>query len=385
MSTMRRLVPKTQEPARPDVRRVEAPAPAAPSGTAAGILRMQRTVGNRSVGRMLVQRAGMGDVHVAEDRMEETLRQEAVAAVRSFHVDQNLVKEGVGGARKQLDQRLKQREDTLKKYLAQVGENSKVGEAVAANLEKKLKDILDTPDSRFVNPGLRQDVVRAYNALDARQQAAAEGERRFHRHDAIFASREVAATLAARGFTPAELKALVSQESGDLTAGEGDGNIAGPAGPAQIDLETARSVEDPTGTGRLTPATAIPEAARVLVKKARALESMLQEVPTGEEFKKFVYATYNAGEGTIQVAQKLAKEMGRPGTTWNDLIRPAPGKGVESTPFYRAASRTLAGKVAPGDKYRETTGYVERIRGRLGLQDAAEQAPAAPVPVAPAR
>jgi len=388
MSLMNLLQPKTEKPAPPAVRRTEAEEAASPAGPAAEILRLQRTVGNRSVGRMLaasapvIQRADAPAEAPPAPAPDPTLA--AVAAVRSFQVDQNLVRDAVGGARKQLDQRLRQRERELKKYLAHVGENSKVGQAVQADLKKELDDILESPDSRFVNPGMRKDVLDAHAALEAKQQAAAQGEAHFHRYDTVFAGKAVADTLAAKGFTPAELKALVSQESGDLLAGEGDANVEGPAGLAQIDQATAKAAGDPTGQKRLAAATAIPMAAQVLVMKSTALEKGLQEVPTGEEYKKFVYAAYNAGEGTIQQAQRLAKGMGRPGTTWSDLIRPVAGKGIESSPFYRAADALLRKqKVEPGAKYKETTDYVERIRGRLGLDDAAERTPAttpAPAP-----
>jgi hypothetical protein len=346
---------------------------AASTGPAAEILRMQRTVGNRGVGRMLASASAV--VQRAEDPAAAPAAPdpvlESVAAVRSFHVEQNLVKEGVGGARKLLDTKVRQRRKELEKYLKQVGEGSKVGQVVRADLEKDLAAILAEPDSRFVSPKMREVIIEAHRALAAKEAVAAEGERRFHRHDALFADPEVVETLAAKGFTPAELKALVSQESGDLLKGESDENVEGPAGIAQIDMKTAQSVgADPAD--RLAARTAIPMAARILVKKVRALEKGLQAPPSAEDYKKFVYGAYNAGEGTIQEAQRLAKAMGRPGTAWSDLMQPVAGKGIESSPFYGAAKAKLARLgVDPGAKHKETGDYVERILGRLSPAPAA--------------
>ncbi|MCI0397886.1 MAG: DUF4157 domain-containing protein [Chloroflexi bacterium] len=304
-----------------------------------------------------------GEVKPKESEAERVKKD--VAAVKSLHIEENL-KGAVTGAEGALKKAMDRRKATIEKALDEVrplkGKGAWADEKIKAlegDLGKDLDAVLKTPDSKHVSKDLRDDVIKANEALGKKKTALASGEKAWHVYDAIFASDEVVKTLSKKGFTAADLKALVGQESGDLTRADPAGDIAGVA---QMSKEAVEEVgckaED-----RLDPAKAIPCAAKVLVKKGDHLEAALKgkgvDVPSGLEYKKFVFASYNAGAATIATAAKKAKDMGRVATSWAELV-----KGGDKSPLQAAIKETLP-KLTPATKYKETTDYVERILKRI--------------------
>lgn len=166
------------------------------------------------------------------------------------------------------------------------------------------------------------------------------GEERveFDRFDDAFLDPDVAKALAAvpGGFRPADLKAMLAQETGDFT----DTNIAGlenkkkgivnklepnPSfvGIGQINKSAdadARKVATelgialpPPATGdkdpRKDPATGIKLAASYLAYIGKQLASLPAGAPTGAEMRKLVLAAYNGGPfGLIKAAKAVSSK-----------------------------------------------------------------------------
>jgi membrane-bound lytic murein transglycosylase MltF len=287
---------------------------------------------------------------------------EEVQAVTSLSVEENL-RGAVSGDEAALQRKLAARRKAIAAALKQVKEPKlrdqawakRKAEALEKDLAKSQDEILSGPDSPSVNKALRDDIVKAHKALVAGRTALSEGEKKWHRYDDLFASDAVVKTLAAKGFSPADLKALVAQESMDLLIAETKGDIAGIA---QMGAKEAKEVGgDPKD--RLDPKTAIPLAAKVLVKKAQQLDAMLTKKPAGDDYKKFVFASYNAGASTIATAQKKAPAMKRDATSWDQLVA-----GGDTSPLFAAIQERLK-DLPTRKKYRETTDYVDRIFKRL--------------------
>jgi hypothetical protein len=287
---------------------------------------------------------------------------EEVQAVTSLYVEENL-RGAVSGDEAALQRKLAARQNAIATALKQVKEPKvrdqpwakRKAEALEKDLAKSQDEILSGPDSPSVTKTLRDDIVKAHKALVASKAALSEGEKKWHRYDDIFASDAVVKTLAAKGFSPADLKALVAQESMDLLITETKGDIAGIT---QMGAKEAKEVGgDPKD--RLDPKTAIPLAAKVLVKKAQQLDAVMTKKPTGDDYKKFVFASYNAGASTIATAQKKALAMKRDGTSWDQLVA-----GGDTSPLSAAIQERLK-DLPTRKKYKETTGYVDRIFKRL--------------------
>jgi hypothetical protein len=351
---------KAEGPARPTIARAAAAdTPAERVGGAAGQAQlaraMQHSVGNAGVGRL----ASGGGARVQRQAAAKTPLVE-VQGVRSLHIEQNLERAKTGGEG-MLARRLKQRRAAIEKELAAVSKLTDQpwaqakAHALTADLKKDLPAILKAEDSKYVDPRLRADVVAADKALEKQRAALKAGEQRWHAYDADFADNEVAKILAPKGFTPAELKALVAQESGDLTKDDRKGDIAGIAQMgAREAKEAGGKPED-----RLDPHKAIPLAAKVLITKANQLEAGLNPLPGGVDYKLFVFASYNAGARTIVEAQRKAKAMKRDPSSWASLVQ-----GDTSSPLFQAIKVALP-DLSPARKYREVTDYVERIQARL--------------------
>lgn len=95
----------------------------------------------------------------------------------------------------------------------------------------------------------------------------------------------------------------------------------------------------------------------------KSVDNFPVKIINKNEYKKFVFASYNAGQGTIKNAQKEAKAMNRNPTAWDELI-----KGGDQSPLYKAIALQKAKyptKKDILDKYDETTRYVEKIFRRL--------------------
>lgn len=230
--------------------------------------------------------------------------------------------------------------------------------ALEADKEKDMDQIIATPDSKYLNPERRTKILEAVQTWDRLESKGKSLKRQWQRFDRVFSRTDVVTTLGAKGFTSAELKALVAQESGDLTITDVKGD---KAGVAQLGAAEVREAGGKAGD-RLDPNKAIPLAAKVLINKANALDRMLTDIPTGEDYKRFVIASYNAGQGTIAEAQRQAKLMNRNPKSWQDLIN-----GGSASPLYKAIQSEL--KIKKPDKtlekFDEISTYPEKVLGRL--------------------
>lgn len=291
-----------------------------------------------------------------------------VAKVKSLRVEEDL-KPGLTADEAMVDKKHKAREDAIAKALASASPTSEYGKKLARDQAKSRDDVVKTKDEA-ANPALRDDILKAIAEVAATKTNIATEETAFHRFDDVFAGADVATALSGSGFTASDLKALVSQESGDLlkkNETDAEGNIQGIA---QLGKTAAEAVgADPAD--RTDPAKAIVIAAKYLAHNAGLLKASLSPLPTGEDFKKFVIASYNAGQLTIQTAQKKAVAQSRAGSAWSEIVDPAKGKGIDTSPLHKAWTEmkaTVSGlkKIDPDQKYRETKEYVERIYRRLG-------------------
>lgn len=347
--------PNAMPPARA-TEMLSAPQPlAGAAGQAQMMKNMQHSVGNMRVGRML--QAG-GNTPSVQRQAKTPL--EEVQSVRSMHIEENL-EAAMTGAENVLERRIKQRKAAIERELQAVSKlqsqpwAKQKADALTADLKKDLDEILKSPDSKYVNPQLRQAIVTAHKAVEKKQTALKAGEAQWRKYDPVFANQEVVKILATKRFSAAELKALVAQESGDLTRSDTKGDIAGIAQMGAKEVkEVGGKPED-----RLDPNKAIPLAAKVLIKKATQLEAGLNPLPQSADYKKFVFASYNAGARTLIEAQKKAKAMGRDAASWESLV-----KGGANSPLYHGIKAALP-KLDTAKKYQETTDYVARIFARL--------------------
>lgn len=366
-------VEKDGGPARPPVQRAvqnETPGPAraaelfsgqepgAGASRRAELMRSVQPLGNRRSARLAQQPASRPLSTPAIQRQAKTPL-EAVQEVRSLHVEENL-ETAVTGSANALERRMQQRKAAIEKELkALSGRNEawarKKSDALKADLAKDLPQVLKSKDSKYVNPALREDVVAAHKALTTKQANLDKGKKEWQRYDSVFADPGVVKMLATKQFTAANLKALVAQESGDLTRTDVKGDIAGIAQMGSKEVKEVGGKPEE----RLDPHKAIPLAAKVLLKKATQLEAQLNPVPTGKDYKKFVFASYNAGARTVVEAQKKAKAMKRDPASWDSLVQ-----GGANSPLYLGIKIALPRLNAPA-KYQETTSYVARIFARL--------------------
>lgn len=234
--------------------------------------------------------------------------------------------------------------------------------SLKADLDRPLASILTTPDCAHVDKGLRDDILKHHRQLERARREVLAAKQSFMRFNMQFVDPRVDEVLRGTGITPAELKALVAQESGDFTMTDRRGDIAGPA---QIGRAEAREVgADPKG--RLDPEKAILLSAKVLRQKVEHLKSELKHgVPAGDDYKKFVFASYNAGARTIRRAQEAAVDRGLDPLSWDALI----SGGARDSALTDGIKAALPGMKSSA-KYKETTDYVERIFKRLeGLKD----------------
>jgi hypothetical protein len=229
-------------------------------------------------------------------------------------------------------------------------------DALQKDLQRNLADIVREPDSRYVNKDLRNDILKSYTLVGSLQVKLAAAEREWNRYDPIFAGSDVAAALGDKSLSAAELKALIAQESGDLTKDDRSGDIAGIA-----QLGTA---EEKIGGGapgdRKIPEKAIVIAAKVIRGYADQLATSLPVTPTGREWTKFVMAAYNSGVNAVVTAQREAIKMGRSGTTWDSLRT-----GGRQSPLFKALVQTYSKRKSYDEVYDEKSEYPGRVLERL--------------------
>lgn len=261
----------------------------------------------------------------------------------------------------QLDQRVQKRKAEITAKLGELGDNPKSAsaqreaEALKKDLGKDLDTIVSEPDSRYVSSALRKDIVQSADRVKAQKLKLKTAEDQWTRFDSTFAGQEVATALGKDSLTAADLKALIAQESGDLTKDDQKGDIAGIA---QMGSAEEKKAGGKPGD-RKKPERAIVLAAKTMALIAGELDKSLGKVPAGADRKKFIMAAYNAGNNCIIVAQKEAIKLGKDGTTWQSLI-----DGGTKSALHKAIEETYpASKVE--SKFKETSEYVAKILGRL--------------------
>lgn len=291
-----------------------------------------------------------------------------MAKVKSLRLEEDL-KPGLTADEAMVEKKYTARKNAIEKALEQAGSTSEYAKKLQRDLAKSHEAVVKTKDEAAA-PALREDILKALKEVEATKENIAKEEEAFHRFDDVFAGADVATALAGSGFTASDLKALVSQESGDLLKKHESDTTGDIQGIAQIGKSAARAVgADPAD--RTDPAKAIVIAAKYLAHNAGLLKKSLKPLPSGHDFKKFVIASYNAGQLTIETAQKKAIDQGRAGSTWSEIVDPAEGKGNDTAPLHKAWTEMKARikklkRINPDQKYGETKGYVERIYRRLG-------------------
>jgi Domain of unknown function (DUF4157)/Transglycosylase SLT domain len=261
----------------------------------------------------------------------------------------------------QLAKRMRKRQLEIQGLLDELGPNpkSKGGQdkvaALTKDLKKDLATIISEPDSKSVNPDLRKDIISSSKSVDAQKLKLKGAKEQWSKHDAIFAGKEVAEALADSGLSAAELKALVAQESGDLTEDDQEGDIAGIAQLGTVEEKKAGG----KAGDRKKPEKAILLAAKILSMYAKDLDKALTVKPVGLERRKFIMAAYNAGVNAIATSQRKAIEMKVDGKTWESLI-----KGGKESALYKGLLDTYKDDKVP-DKYKETTDYITKIYARI--------------------
>jgi len=282
-----------------------------------------------------------------------------VKAVKSGIV--TLREKEVKTAETQLDKRMAKRQAEIQKLIDEIGpspksETSKVRlEALTKDLGKDLATIIKEPDSKSVYAGHRKDIIESAKYVDAEKLKLKGAQDQWSKYDTIFAGKEVATALG-KTISAAEFKALVAQESGDLTKTDTRGDIAGIAqlGKAEEKIAGAKPGD------RLVPEKALVIAAKVLSEYSSQLDKALKVKPEGAERKKFIMGAYNAGVNAIVTAQREAIEMKRDGKTWQSLIEEG-----EKSPLYKAIVATYPKKTDYAAVYKEKSEYPEKILGRL--------------------
>jgi hypothetical protein len=300
-------------------------------------------------------RVGAAGVVQRDDKTEQEVK-----GVKSQNVQ---LREGaVETAETQLDKRVQKRKAEIEGLLNELGPTprSEKAEARAKALEKDLaKDlatIIKEPDSAPVNKALRKDIIESAKSVDAQKLKLKTAQDQWSKYDAIFAGDKVAAALGTQTLRAAELKALVAQESGDLTKNDPRGDIAGIA-----QLGTA---EEKRGGGkpgdRKVPEKALIIVAKIISTYAGELDKALSAKPAGLERKKFIMAAYNSGVNAIVTAQGEAIKMKRDGKTWQSLI-----EGGKDSPLYKAIVATYPKGTDYAKTYKEKSEYPGLILGRL--------------------
>lgn len=261
----------------------------------------------------------------------------------------------------QLDLRMRKRENEITASLRELGDKPKAAwaqrkaEALKKDLAKDLDAILKEPDSGYVNSALRQDIAESAKRVTTQKLALKGAEDQWAKYDPIFAGEDVAKALGQDSLTAADLKALIAQESGDLTKNDQKGDIAGIA---QMSAAEEKKAGGKPGDRKI-PEKAIVLAAKIMARIGRELDAALSPVPAGADHKIFIMAAYNAGNNCIIIAQKEAIKAGQDGKTWQSLI-----DGGTKSALHQAIQRTYpASKVA--SKFKETSEYITKILARL--------------------
>lgn len=291
-------------------------------------------------------------------RDEKTLQQ--VKTVKSANVQ---LREGaLKTVETQLEKRMQKRKAEIQGLLDELGPAPKSDKAKARadalknDLAKDLATIIAVADSAPVNKDLRKDIIASSKSVDAQKLKLKSAHDQWSKYDAIFAGDKVAAALGTQTLSAAELKALVAQESGDLTKDDQKGDIAG--------IAQLGKTEERLGGGkpgdRKIPEKALIIVANIIRLYAGQLDKALSPKPSGAERKKFIMGAYNAGPNAIITAQREAIKMKRSGTTWQSLI-----EGEKNSPLYKAIVATYEKGTKYDEVFKEKSEYPGLILGRL--------------------
>lgn len=120
---------------------------------------------------------------------------------------------------------------------------------------------------------------------------------------------------------------------------------------------------------RFNPVKSIEMGAFTLMEKVRRIEYWISKSGIGmpasfDESIKFYTAAYNAGEGTLWKAVKLAYSGKENCLRWDDLLKSSSGK-IQDSPLYRA----MPSQWNRDMKYKEITEYVRDVLKRVNQSE----------------
>ena len=242
---------------------------------------------------------------------------------------------------KQLHKRLDKRKADINKMLADENKRSHPDkakiDALNKDLAKPLNKIIDMKVHDHASTAVRKDIAESASQLDRDKTREKTIGDQWSKFDSTFASQDVRNALGPDTITPADLKALIAQESGDLM--NEHKAKKGRSGIAQLSPKEEKQFGGKPGD-RDIPEKAIVMAAKAVADKAHLLDKLLKNKPTGKDRRKFIMGAYNAGEFTIRDAQNFAIADGKNGTTWDELT-----DGGDKSALHRAVAKDLAPKL----------------------------------------
>jgi hypothetical protein len=293
--------------------------------------------GNRLLAHELthvVQQRRSGGAVLQRDAVDDSVKK-----VRSPTLD--AAKDQTADIDEQLGKRLDKRKAELNKKLADENKRSHPDQAkidaLNKDLAKPVSEVIDMKKPDHASNAVRKDIAQSAGQLERdKKREKAIGDK-WSKLDSTFASQDVRNALGPDTITPADLKALIAQESGDLM-NEHTGH-KGRSGIAQLSPKEEKQFGGAPGD-RDKPEKAIVMAAKAVADKAHQLDKLLKNKPTGKDRRKFIMGAYNAGEFTIRDAQNFAIADGKSGTTWDELT-----DGGDKSALHRAVAKDLAPKV----------------------------------------
>lgn len=217
----------------------------------------------------------------------------------------------------------------------------------------------DSQDSKDVPADRRLKVYSSFETIKSINTEIEAATKKWHAHDAEFVgSEELMGVLNEIHMSPADIKALVGQESGDLMASDTVINAGDKAGIAQIGATETKSVGH-EAEDRKVPKEAILIAAKVLRSKINAAGISHGDFSDQNDYKSMAFAAYNAGGNAIRQSLAVAESEKKSTTSWSELI----AEGTES-PLYKGLEKTYS-KTKVAGKFTEVKNYVANIFKRL--------------------
>jgi hypothetical protein len=162
---------------------------------------------------------------------------------------------------------------------------------------------------------------------------------------------------------PLILKSLLIQESNFKSRHANRHGYAGLAQLGRREAKRAGLIVKGKIDERFIPERAIEGCVEVMAQKTRRLEKgvfMEYGIPAGDEYWKFVAAAYNAGEGTITRATRIAYGPKKPARVcFADLTASSTGNN-EDSPLYKA----MPGYWHKHRKFKEIKEFAENVVNR---------------------